>query len=163
MVRTPYSLQQRCKELANLSLIAVCHRAIDRYTEIAIVASLRSGKNTLCKALRQATQGQWYRTLKSLRELLLSGQGNSSKCTALLTRWQRFGQALELDEVREKVEYDREMKKAAQLCAWAQCVYHQEKPPSPVRTCVGCGEVRYCSKTCQQKCVALRLDALFMH
>ncbi|KZV69291.1 hypothetical protein PENSPDRAFT_486920 [Peniophora sp. CONT] len=129
----------------------VCHRAIDHYTKIAAVLGLRSGKNALKEAFQQATQRVWYRTLKTLRDHRSSDIRGKHKCKQLILAWQVFGKTLDLVEADEKAAYDREMKAAAHLCGWSGCKYHEKEPPHPVRTCAGCGEVRYCSRPCQQK------------
>ncbi|VDC03322.1 unnamed protein product [Peniophora sp. CBMAI 1063] len=128
-----------------------CVEMIQLYTRIAVALGLRTGKNTLRKSLRQATRREWYRVLKWLRQQPLRDRGTSRKCTDLIPAWQGLGRALDLDEASEKADFEREMKKAAQMCAWVECDYHVEKPPHPTRACVGCAETRYCSRLCQQR------------
>ncbi|KZV69290.1 hypothetical protein PENSPDRAFT_486919 [Peniophora sp. CONT] len=128
-----------------------CLKIIEDYTRIAEALHLRAGKNTLRKAFRQAARREWYPTLKVLRELPLRDRRTLPKCTKLIPAWQDLGRALGLDEANEKADFEREMKKAAQMCAWFECEYHEKKPPHPTRACVGCAEARYCSRLCQQK------------
>lgn len=59
-----------------------------------------------------------------------------------------LGKTLGLEVEREKEAYER---KAAQMCGWRECQFHETKPPMPTRVCAGCGEVRYCSKGCQKR------------
>ncbi|KZV69292.1 hypothetical protein PENSPDRAFT_487228 [Peniophora sp. CONT] len=129
----------------------VCMEIIRGYTRVAAALGHRSGKNTLRKAFRQAARREWYRTLKTLREISLQDRRAARKCARLVPAWREFGRALDLDEESEKADFDREMKKAAQLCAWKDCEYHERRPPHPTRACAGCAEARYCSRLCQQR------------
>lgn len=95
--------------------------------------------------------------VKTFRELPLQDTQATSKCAQLIPAWKGLGQALKLEEAKEKADYEHEIKKAAQLCAWVKCEYHEKKPPEPTRACVGCGEARYCSRPCQQKYVFVLL------
>ncbi|KZV69289.1 hypothetical protein PENSPDRAFT_487195 [Peniophora sp. CONT] len=137
----------------NMEVANVCVRIINAYTRVAAALGMRSGKNALRKDFRQAARRHWYRTLKTLRELPPRDQRTTRRRSQLIDAWERLGVALKLEEINEKTDYEREVKKAAQLCAWVQCEYHEKKPPQPTRACVGCGETRYCSRACQQKCV----------
>ncbi|VDC03323.1 unnamed protein product [Peniophora sp. CBMAI 1063] len=129
----------------------VCVKIIKSYTRIAAALGLRPGKNALRKDFRQATRRHWYSTLKTLREMPLRDSKTSRKCAQLVPAWEGLGEALNLEEASEQADYEREVKRVAQLCAWPQCEYHDQKPPNPTRACVGCGEARYCSRACQQK------------
>ncbi|VDC03336.1 unnamed protein product [Peniophora sp. CBMAI 1063] len=128
-----------------------CVEALKIYTRIAAALSLRTGKNLLKKVFRQAARREWYRTLVALREIQLRNEEAKRKCTPLISAWQTLGRALNLDEASEKIDYEREMKKAMQMCAWLKCDYHQKRSPHPTRACLGCAEARYCSRECQQK------------
>lgn len=80
------------------------------------------------------------------------GQAASRRrCARLAGNWLALGLATGLDEEEEKEGFEREMRRAAQKCAWKECEYHKRRPPWPTRACVGCGEARYCSRLCQQK------------
>lgn len=150
--------RRRLPSLIQTIVTDVCIKIIESYTRIAAALGLRSGKNALRKAFRQAARRQWYRTLKTLRELPLRDTRATRKCAQLMPAWQGLGEALNLDETSEKADYDHEMKKVAQLCAWTECEYHEKKPPNPTRVCAGCGEARYCSRLCQQKYAAICFD-----
>ena len=136
-----------------LSSAGACVKIITTYTRVAAALGLRSGKNALRKDFRRAARRHWYRTLKILRELSLQHNRSTLNCARLVSAWEGLGEALNLEEASENMDYEREMKRVAQLCAWSGCEYHEKKPPHPTRVCVGCGEARYCSRPCQQKCV----------
>ena len=111
----------------------------------------RSAKNPLRKVLRQSLRYEWYRTLKVLRAFPASGDRAKRKYAKLLSSWKGLGEEIGLEEEAERMQYEREMKKAAQFCSWQECQYHTEKSDSPMKSCVGCGEARYCGRPCQQR------------
>ena len=98
---------------------------------------LRSGKNEFRKRFKASLRREWYPTLKILRELEDAGPQRDG----LTEAWQSFGEAMDLDEVREKQEYEVECRRAAdRRCSWDKCDYHAKRPPK-TRVCVGCNEV----------------------
>ncbi|KZV70225.1 hypothetical protein PENSPDRAFT_651748 [Peniophora sp. CONT] len=122
-------------------------RVIEVFTDVARALNLRSGKNEFRKRFKLLLRREWYPTLKVLRETKDAGPQRQS----LEEAWQSFGDAMNLDEAREKHEYELDMKRAAdRRCSWRDCEYHVKKPPK-TRACVGCNEARYCSKACQRK------------
>ncbi|KZV70216.1 hypothetical protein PENSPDRAFT_651735 [Peniophora sp. CONT] len=126
-----------------------CIHVVHQYTRIGGALQLRSEqaasdkKQPLLNLFKRAAHDEWYPTLEHLRT-----SPSSSLRSDLLESWQAFGKALGLIEAEEKAAFEKEKK---QLCTWRACEYHTRKAPSATRQCAGCGQVRYCSRTCQQK------------
>ena len=59
---------------------------------------------------------------------------------ALIAGWRSLGQAIDLDEIQEKMDYERRLRQQPQNCTWSECKYHSEKPPVTLQACKGCGE-----------------------
>lgn len=107
--------------------------------------NLLAEKNVLGKAMKQAMRRQWYPTLRAIRPY----SKQSVDMNNLVTTWYSLGRGMGLDEKKEKEEYDREVKRLGQFCAWKECGFHTAKPETPLSACKGCGEVRYCGRACQ--------------
>ncbi|KZV71623.1 hypothetical protein PENSPDRAFT_398489 [Peniophora sp. CONT] len=124
------------------------------YGGFATATNLRSGKNTLRKTMRNTLRQDWYPTLHVLRsqreDNMWRGQ-NRERLANLEEAWTALGTSIALDEETEKRDYEREVKKMTQVCAWKECKYHSEKPPTALHNCKGCGEVKYCSRACQKR------------
>lgn len=132
-------------------MTAACVDAILEFTARANALAECSGKNIFKKVFRQNMKQEWYPTLRALQDMPVRGQAASRRrCARLTVAWRELGLALGLKEDEEKEVYEREMRKAAQKCAWEECEYHKRKPLRPTRVCVGCGEARYCSRLCQK-------------
>ncbi|VDB99926.1 unnamed protein product [Peniophora sp. CBMAI 1063] len=99
--------------------------------------------------LQQAISAMWYRVLKRIRDMSAVRPADESLRT-LIVLWREFGTRADLNEKAERRAYD-DAKLAAQKCAWTACEWHKTPPSTSTRLCVGCGEVRYCSKACQVK------------
>ncbi|KZV74107.1 hypothetical protein PENSPDRAFT_236311 [Peniophora sp. CONT] len=125
---------------------------IGTYTIIARGAQARGRDRDgeLFEMISRAVKIEWYPTVHGLRLLALHNVQAEPKCQQLITAWIKLGNVLGLQEEKEGVEYERERKRVAQLCAWRECEFHEKKPPAATRTCAGCSEVRYCSRECQQ-------------
>lgn len=140
------------------------------WTELGTALSLRSGRNSLLKAYKHSVRREWYPTLAMLRTLPKAGISHDTHRDDVVRAWIALGMTVDLDEVKEREEYERFGKRAAQSCSWRDCRYHTETAPNPSRVCVGCGEVvspsctvtsiqltskqqRYCGKPCQLKYV----------
>ncbi|VDC03337.1 unnamed protein product [Peniophora sp. CBMAI 1063] len=129
-----------------------CVEAIQVFTASAHTLALYSNKNVLKKVFKKNLKDEWYATLKTLRDMPARGQAASRRRTArLAAMWLELGLAVGLDEDEERELYEKEMRKAAQKCAWKECEYYRRKPPRPTSRCVGCGDVRYCSRACQRR------------
>ncbi|KZV64946.1 hypothetical protein PENSPDRAFT_149859 [Peniophora sp. CONT] len=124
------------------------------YTSFAEVVNLRSGKNTLRKAMRYSLRQEWYSTLHVLRTEQRDSahwQGPYRSLIGDLEQvWVALGQSVSLDEDAERRDFEREAKKASRFCSWRACQYHTETPSAPLQTCKGCGQVMYCSRACQK-------------
>ena len=97
---------------------------------------LRSGKNEFRKRFKLSLRREWYPTLKALRETEDPGPQRHG----LLEASKALGDAIDLDETRERLEYEHELKHAADWrCSWNDCEYHAKRPPK-TRVCVGCNE-----------------------
>ncbi|VDB99910.1 unnamed protein product [Peniophora sp. CBMAI 1063] len=107
-------------------------------------------KNALRQALIRSVRWHWYHALKELRGVERVRPEVTKGCIHLENTWMTFGKVLGLDEATEKRDYyQRAEKGASQLCAWENCRYHTVRPPAPLSTCKGCGEVYYCGRGCQ--------------
>ncbi|VDB99488.1 unnamed protein product [Peniophora sp. CBMAI 1063] len=128
-----------------------CILSLKRFSTIAQAVNMRAGKNNLRKILRQAMRREWYPTLLHIRDvqtLILSN--HRAKYTSLVSAWKTFGEVVGMDEAQAKKDHDHKVKRDARFCSWADCQYHGSPPPN-LLACKGCGEVRYCSKSCQRK------------
>ena len=97
---------------------------------------LRNGKKDFRKRFKLALRREWYPTLKAPRE-----KEDASQRRGILEAWQSLGNAMDLDETRERQEYEYELKHAEdRRCSWHECEYQSKRPPK-TRVCVGCNEV----------------------
>ncbi|VDC00752.1 unnamed protein product [Peniophora sp. CBMAI 1063] len=138
-----------CNVLQNDPGWAILHDVLHQYTLIGGALRLRREKATgekkqsLAKFFDNAIHDEWYPTLQALRPC-----PPTAARSGLLDAWKAFGDALGLDESEEKAAFERARR---QFCSWAECEYHKQAAPMPTRQCAGCGQVRYCSKVCQQR------------
>ena len=62
--------------------------------------------------------------MKALREL-----PDAPRREGLLESWKSLGDAMDLEESREKREYELELERAAERrCSWRECEHHLKKP-----------------------------------
>ena len=108
--------------------------------------------------MKAAMRRQWYPTLRAIQPY----RTQNAELKKLVETWCSLGRGMGLDEKREKEEYDREVKRLGQLCAWRECEYHTVKPPTPLSACKGCGEARYCGRACQVLCVLSHATRLIL-
>ncbi|VDC00742.1 unnamed protein product [Peniophora sp. CBMAI 1063] len=118
------------------------------WIKIATALNLRRGKNEMRKKFKQSLRREWYPTLNRLRFAPCADEVRRKK---IILIWETLGLTMQLEESKEKADYEREIKRTAQFCAWKDCRFHTVKPDMPTRACAGCDEVRYCGKPCQQK------------
>ena len=102
---------------------------------------MRSGRNSLLKAFKHSVRREWYPTLVTLRTLPKGGLSHDADRDDFIEAWHGLGTTVGLDEDKEKEDYERFGKRAAQSCSWRDCRYHTEPAPNPSKVCVGCGEV----------------------
>lgn len=99
----------------------------------------------LVQQMRTRAPSQWWGSLRRLQDARRRGVS----CAAAIEVWTQFGAALGLSPAKEAERFgNRDLKF---FCSLSRCEYHMEKPPTdvPLKACMGCGEVRYCSRTCQ--------------
>ncbi|KZV74074.1 hypothetical protein PENSPDRAFT_235220 [Peniophora sp. CONT] len=120
------------------------------YVVIAGGVQAQVGREQLHELLLQSVRPEWYRIIHDLRRRSKRDPQVAKKCEKLLSIWKKLGDTLDLVEDTERKEYERDMKRTAQLCGWSECQYSKVPSGSPTRACAGCGEVRYCSRSCQQ-------------
>ncbi|KZV71713.1 hypothetical protein PENSPDRAFT_395295 [Peniophora sp. CONT] len=143
---------------ASLTALRSCSRAMDR---------LRA-RNSSRKAMRRSVREDWYPTLDFLRRMRACST-SVDEHDQLLESWQRLGEDIGFEESVQKAEYERRMREALRHCAWKECQYHEKEPYVSLRSCKGCAEVRYCSRSCQRndwnggherRCKRLKEEAL---
>ncbi|VDC00725.1 unnamed protein product [Peniophora sp. CBMAI 1063] len=112
------------------------------FAEMAHSSEMEGKDNPLRRRFVQALKPEWYPVLKLLR-----------RNTTTLVRelyihkaWERLGKAMGLVEDVERKQYEP---RASKLCSLVICRHFTILPPNGLRTCAGCGEVRYHSKQCQ--------------
>ncbi|KAI0316767.1 hypothetical protein OF83DRAFT_218764 [Amylostereum chailletii] len=111
----------------------------------------KPGQHTddLRRDVSKGAHASWYPTLRLLRsEQQRSFPGLGKPLQDLIQLWTSLGTEVGLSELRERDRYERE---GLRHCAWKLCRYHIEKPESALSACQGCGEARYCGRTCQTK------------
>ncbi|VDB84256.1 unnamed protein product [Peniophora sp. CBMAI 1063] len=123
---------------------------IDMYITVAGGSRARGGREELLYAMKRSLQAHWYPTYRDLYAMVeYDARGAPfGKAVQPLGHWIELGNSLGLEVESEKDAYER---RAATLCAWEECQFHEAKPPTATRACAGCGEVRYCSKGCQKR------------
>ncbi|VDC00434.1 unnamed protein product, partial [Peniophora sp. CBMAI 1063] len=138
------------------SLTSFNHRkhTLQRYIfhYVQLIASTRDKPETHDRRERKRVKemlarmpSQWWPCLKRLQLAHERGQ----PCQDILQDWILIGNACDLDMVNESMRFA--LRDAKQHCSLNRCEYHTNKPPDSLRlkTCKGCGEVKYCSKLCQ--------------
>ncbi|KZV66298.1 hypothetical protein PENSPDRAFT_95170 [Peniophora sp. CONT] len=146
----PISLQ------AGDDIMGKCLTALTDFIEVAqeIVthstsSSGRNGrKSGLHLNLRDVLKVEWFPTYANLIVRPAAAR-ETMRQTKLRETWVNLGEIVGLDLEREYAEVKREGRRRETCCAWKDCQWHRVPPPNPPRVCKGCGEVRYCSKTCQ--------------
>ncbi|VDB90149.1 unnamed protein product [Peniophora sp. CBMAI 1063] len=108
-----------------------------------IIASLR-------KDAAAQTEGTstWYCVVPDLHRVIKAKSPYANTFITLLDAWRSLGKALGIDEITER---DRRASYQARICSWRACAFHTTPSPSPLSTCKGCHETRYCSKDCQTR------------
>ncbi|KZV63479.1 hypothetical protein PENSPDRAFT_757914 [Peniophora sp. CONT] len=120
---------------------AIC--VTDLFTQFASSGVLDK-KSALHSIFRHALSCEWYPTLMLLR----TAKSSLDRDTNALVSWKKLGAVMGLDE---KVEQKLFTKREGKCCSLVVCRYHTAEPPTGLRTCAGCGEVRYHSKACQSE------------
>ncbi|VDB84332.1 unnamed protein product [Peniophora sp. CBMAI 1063] len=126
---------------------------MDVYAVIAKGAKARGNvrDDKLIHIITTSIKAEWYPAIHDLKRIALREQLLAPKCHLLLGSWLDLGSTLGLQEKDEQEAFETEMRRVSQFCAWTGCKFHEERPPTATRACGGCGEVRYCSRECQQK------------
>ena len=109
--------------------------------------------NNTVSSMRQ----EWWpglQALEALENTLTTKDGKEGAMLACVP-WLFLGlKILKLDEDEERERHERE---APRRCSRGACVYHRRVPKKgdriEMKTCKGCGEVRYCGRDCQTKYV----------
>ncbi|KAI0311378.1 hypothetical protein OF83DRAFT_1151289 [Amylostereum chailletii] len=149
-----------CCEETHCKGLRHCLAAISDFTTACLVASQlhQNTRNKVFVALRRDAMGEWYPTLKYLLAVPVLPEAKKDHHD-LVESWRTFGEALTLDEDRERERYEKETaearKAALSVCAWKECRFHSEKPSHTLHTCKGCHDVAYCDRLCQMKFVYL--------
>ncbi|VDB94377.1 unnamed protein product [Peniophora sp. CBMAI 1063] len=111
----------------------------------ALVVNTKRTRNATRRDMRSVLQRSWSPTLRLLHDTL-----RQSRCTdehdRLIQGWTALGDALGLD----KGEFEANHRKPEHCCAWRRCRHHYEPSAERLKACKGCGEVRYCGRTCQR-------------
>lgn len=113
----------------------------------------REARDRLATELRTRASLVWWPTLQRLKAAHLRDLDVRPDVElvrrGVLADWERFGASLELNSASERKRFmEREL---TSYCSWDWCEYHIDKPPNtvPLKSCKGCGEVKYCSRACQ--------------
>ena len=97
------------------------------YTDISRAINKMSAKNAVRKTLRSSLRDEWYPTLVMLHEesarSRLGKAASKEQLLALIAGWRSLGQAIDLDEIQEKMDYERRLRQQPQNCTWSECKY----------------------------------------
>ncbi|KZV65104.1 hypothetical protein PENSPDRAFT_656051 [Peniophora sp. CONT] len=110
------------------------------------------------KSARGAMRHEWYPgllALRSLKQRLNEPTTETKGATGVITQWYMVGNMLlGINEAKERKRHEQE---APRRCSRMACAYHRRVPEQAtgieMKTCKGCGEVKYCGRECQVKCV----------
>lgn len=111
------------------------------------------------------TRQTWLATLDELQDSLSHCFEDRTFKDDRLARWIAHGEAFGLreDEERERLaagDQDDEEGGWYEIpdkpCNWSACLCAYHDAPHPMRLCMGCEAVYYCSKRCQTMCVSSR-------
>ncbi|KZV66292.1 hypothetical protein PENSPDRAFT_95096 [Peniophora sp. CONT] len=139
------------------SLLSDCLHVLNMFITIAEVivkqSTIEGGtsgrKSGLHVALHDALKPVWLPTYTDFESGIRQAGKESARQTEMKEAWVRYGEIVGLNLERERAEVRRDARRRETCCAWKDCQWHRVPPPNPPRVCKGCGEVRYCSKTCQ--------------
>ncbi|VDB84330.1 unnamed protein product [Peniophora sp. CBMAI 1063] len=116
---------------------AIMNNMLVAYCRIAGGARARGNEHDveLLKKITRSAQPEWYPTIHALRRIPLQEPSARAKYELILEDWLQLGSVLGFKEDVERRTYEKNSKRAAQLCAWK----------------TWCAEARYCSRECQRK------------
>ena len=104
----------------------------------------------LIPGLRAGGREEWWPTLQKLQSAAY-GQGAgeyAQRLSALLKAWTELGLVLKLTVEKGRAWHERDVRNK---CSWIACENHWvDAAQHELRSCAGCGEVRYCSRACQK-------------
>ncbi|KAI0311235.1 hypothetical protein OF83DRAFT_775161 [Amylostereum chailletii] len=110
------------------------------------------GEKEVLSALRRDLRRDWFPVLDAGWDLPQTWKKEHNRAWMA---WIELGIKAGLKEPVERERFHRNAdlakKDARAHCAWRRCVYHRTESTSTMRTCAGCGEVRYCGKECQSR------------
>ena len=123
-----------------------------------LALSARHQRNSLVKSflagIKRQARVDWWPSLRAMHttrsRISDFGPAHVIKHEAAVREWTRFGETLGLDAGEEQKRHERA---ASRRCSWFVCQWHRTTPDQDVRilSCKGCGEVRYCGRTCQTR------------
>ncbi|VDC07277.1 unnamed protein product [Peniophora sp. CBMAI 1063] len=98
---------------------------------------------------RKELRRTWLPSLEALRSVSIADT-EDGQFADLLAQWQSLGTALELDEKKEREQFDKYGGSVLpSRCSWKQCKHRSRKPLGRLLMCKGCGEAAYCGRPCQ--------------
>ncbi|CAL1696855.1 unnamed protein product [Somion occarium] len=106
----------------------------------------------LAKEVVNAARTVWLPTLQKLRDLNIPPRSPQYRW---VQDWMDFGKHLNFRESIEHRLYERHMAvppvlpKNGKHCHWKDCLCSEKTPKHPLRICMGCMRVYYCSSRCQ--------------
>lgn len=122
----------------------MCKSGLPAANQAQTAAWLRVARET-----KLAAAECWYTDLRMLRSCR-SQLGDNNGYQSLVNSWVAFGKAFGLKETVERDRYEYDARKK-HICSWTLCEFHLQPSPTPLFTCAGCGEQRYCSRACQKR------------
>lgn len=108
-----------------------------------------SSGDAMMNTLREEVAPYWHVMDRVIQGVSTPTTQSVQQKSALTQCWRRLGDALQLDSRRAPRHIEDSVPVVQTFCAWPLCLYHKQKPPTILKACAGCGEVRYCSKQCQ--------------
>ncbi|KZV73928.1 hypothetical protein PENSPDRAFT_682474 [Peniophora sp. CONT] len=109
-----------------------------------------TGGHAMMNTLRTEVSPYWHLMDEVIQGISTPTASSTQQKTILAQSWRRLGKALQLDVQRAPRQLEGPEPIAETFCSWPLCLYHTQKPPMSLKSCTGCGEVRYCSKKCQK-------------
>ncbi|KZV71714.1 hypothetical protein PENSPDRAFT_751521 [Peniophora sp. CONT] len=127
----------------------LCADGLNALQSRTVIIDRLSANNPLKKTMRQGFREHWYPTLAFLRQTRTYST-SVPEHNGISETWKRLGEELGFEEMKQKAQYERELRKGLRRCSRKDCSYHKDDSLTSLRICKGCADVRYCSVSCQR-------------